>query len=444
MVALGLVRALRSRGIVVQTFKKGPDFVDPAWLKQASGCPSRNLDVRMCGKDAVLSTFAQHAPRDGVSVIEGNRGLFDGCDALGTYSTARLAQLLASPTLLVVSAAKATRTVAATVLGCMHLEPNTPLTGVILNHLAGERHCRITRKAVEDATGLPVVGALPRSSEPHILFGPMGLQTPAEHPAADEALGKIERWVTESVDVDGVLAMARAAPGMESGPATVRCSEMGDCGGAPPRIGVPMDSAFSFYYPENIEALESMGATIVAVSPTHDRRLPLLDALYVGGGFVERHAEALSSNDSMRGEIRAAVERGLPVYAEAGGLAYLSRSVCVRDRTWPMVGALPIEVSVEERSIGHGYVEADVVCDTPFYRKGERLVGHRLHSVRVIAGLERVECVARVKGGRGLDGAGVDGLVFKRVFATTMHVHALGMASWATGMVRAAIASRET
>jgi len=433
-VALGLLRVLRSRGIVVQPFKKGPDFIDPAWLSRAAGRPTRNLDARLCGEEGVAAVFDRHAPSDGVSVIEGNRGLFDGGDAKGTHSTASLARLLSAPVLLVVNAAKVTRTAAALVLGCQHLEPGTPLSGVILNRVAGERHRRVATAAIEEATGLPVVGALPRLEADAISSRHLGLLTPQEHEAADEALGVVERLVRDSVDVDAVLGMARGAP-----PRARRGGEVvGARHGEGVTIGVLQDAAFTFYYPENLEALEAMGARVVAVSPLRDQRLPPVDALYVGGGFPETHAEALSSNVSLLGEIRRRVQEGLAVYAECGGLMYMSSRFRVGERVFGMVGALPVEMVMEARPVGHGYVEAEVVGDTPYYSSGTRVVGHEFHYSRIVRGLEGIRRVFRVKRGAGVDGAGGEGLVSGRVLGTYVHIHALGTKEWAAGMIRAA------
>ena len=195
--ALGLVRALRARGVHVQPFKKGPDFIDPAWLSRAAGCSTRNLDVRLCGQHVVEDVFDRHAPSEGVSVIEGNRGLFDGGDAQGTHSTASLARLLQTPVLLVVNVTKVTRTAAAVVLGCRDLEPDTPLAGVVLNRVAGKRHLRVVKEAIEEVTGIPVVGAMPRLKQDMISSRHLGLMTPEEHASADEAIATVQKLVVK-------------------------------------------------------------------------------------------------------------------------------------------------------------------------------------------------------------------------------------------------------
>lgn len=440
--ALGLVRALRSRGVDVQPFKKGPDFIDPAWLSRAAGRATRNLDVRLCGEHAVQDVFDRHAPSDGVSVIEGNRGLYDGGDAQGTHSTASLARLLSAPVILVVNVTKVTRTAAAVVLGCQKLEPDTPVAAVVLNRVAGKRHERVARQAVEQATGLPVVGALPRRHEDAISSRHLGLLTPEEHATADQAVGFVEKLVADSVDLDAVLAIARGAP-PRPGPRTAPGPRSRvEPTGRGLTFGVLQDAAFTFYYPENLEALESAGARVVAISPLRDTCLPQVDALYVGGGFPETHAEQLASNTALTGAIRDRVAGGLPVYAECGGLMYMSRGLSVGDRRFGMVGALPLEMVMQARPAGHGYVRARVVGATPFYSSGELIPGHEFHYSRIVAGLDEVRRVFRMERGSGVDGQGGEGLCVGRVLGTYVHVHALSTKSWALGMIRAAREAR--
>lgn len=436
-VALGLVRALRARGIEVQPFKKGPDFIDPAWLTRAAGRATRNLDQRLCSDDVVVSVFDRHAPSDGVSVIEGNRGLFDGGDAKGTHSTAALARLLDAPVLLVVNATKVTRTAAALVYGCVHMEPDTKVAGVVLNRVGGSRHRRVTKQAIEDATGVPVLGAIPRLDGEVISSRHLGLLTPQEHSSADEAIAVAERLVCDAVDIEAVLALSRAASQRRVGEFSLEVTGEGE--GL--RIGVLQDAAFTFYYPENLEVLERMGAQVTAISPLRDERLPEVDVLYVGGGFPETHASELVKNASLMGEIRGRVEAGLPVYAECGGLMYMSRRLWVGGQPYEMVGALPVETAMGERPEGHGYVEAEVIGDGVFYSSGERIVGHEFHYSRIVAGLSEVQNVFRMRRGIGVDGKGAEGICAGRVLGTYVHVHALGTEAWARGMIRAARAS---
>ena len=433
-VTLGLIRALRARGLRVHPFKKGPDFIDPAWLSRAAGVATRNLDVRLCGEDNVRSVFAEHASADGISIIEGNRGLFDGGDAQGTHSTASLARLLRAPVILVVNVTKVTRTAAALVVGCQHLEPGTPIVGVVLNRVAGARHRRVVTEAIVQATGLPVLGALPRAESEAIPNRHLGLLTPQEHGSADRALDAVEAMIAGELDLDRVVELARAAPWMADPPPRRSTSVTG----GHPRIGVLQDAAFTFYYPDNLEALERAGGRVVPVSALGDVELPPVDALYVGGGFPETHAEQLAGNGALLASIRERVSRGLPVYAECGGLMYLSRLLRTGDRGYELVGALPVETQMQAAPVGHGYVEATVEGENAFYPRGTKIVGHEFHYSRVVSGLEGVDLAFRMGRGAGVDGGKGEGLRRGNVLATYVHVHAVGMSAWAEGVVRAA------
>lgn len=431
-VALGLALAFRARGIAVQAFKKGPDFIDPAWLGRASGGVARNLDVRLCGESVVRQVFSRHAPSDGISIIEGNRGLFDGGDAAGTHSTASLARMLGAPVLLVVNASKVTRTLAALVRGCRDLEPGTWLAGVVLNRVAGERHVRVATEAIEGETGVAVWGAIGKGGGELIPNRHLGLLTPEEHAAAEAALARVGQVVSGGLKLDAILQAARSAPSWGDEARENRAVARGRV-----RIGVLRDSAFTFYYPENLEAIEEAGGTVVAISPLADSRAEGIDGLYVGGGFPETHAEALSRNVGLLGELRGMAERGMPVYAECGGLMYVSRGLRVGERLYEMAGLIPVETQMEASPVGHGYVEVEVTGENVFYERGARFSGHEFHYSRVMSGAGEVAKVFEMKRGRGIMGK-QEGLCRGSVLATYVHVHALGVEAWARGVVGAA------
>ena len=301
-VCIGLLRALRSRGLAVQAFKKGPDYIDAAWLSRASDGTARNLDVYLCGERGVQTAFLRHAAGVDCSVIEGSRGLLDGIDAQGTFSTARLARLLDSPVVLIVSASKVTRTAAAVVQGVKTLEPGLRLDGVVLNGLSGERHRKVTSRAIEESTGVPMLGCLPHVRAASMPLRHLGLVTPAEYQVADQLMDSLERLITENVDLDAMLQVARRAPCVIPGASPLSASRVRTCSNV--RIGILHDSAFTFYYPENLEQLEQLGATLVPISALESSEVPNVDALYIGGGFPETHARALASNRPLLRSIR--------------------------------------------------------------------------------------------------------------------------------------------
>ena len=432
LVSLGLCLAWRDEGVPVAAFKKGPDYIDAAWLTWASGAAARNLDTFLMGFEEVDRAFREHAIPNGPNVIEGNRGLFDGASVEGTHSTAELARHLDAPVLLTLDATKMTRTAAAVALGCVRFDPRIRVAGVVLNRVASSRHESVARAAIEDACGVPVVGAIPRVRDP-LPGRHLGLVTVQEHGRLAEVEQSLRGLIRSSLDLDAVAGIARSAPPMPRidvpDPSRVPA-------GPEVTIGVLRDSAFTFYYPENLEALEAEGARIEFVSAIESTQLPAVDALYFGGGFPETHAEALSANRPLLDGVRAAARQGLPIYAECGGMMVLARSIRWQGVTYPMAGVLPLDMVVESRPQGHGYAEVVVDGDNPFFEQGTRLRGHEFHYSRVLGG-DRVDTAFAMERGTG-SFPGRDGIVVGNVLASYIHLHARGTPAWARGLVRSA------
>jgi cobyrinic acid a,c-diamide synthase len=435
LVSLGLVRALTRRGWRIAPFKKGPDFIDAAWLGAAAGAAGRNLDTYLMSPRAILSSLRRAAGGADLALVEGNRGLFDGADAQGTHSSAQLARLIGAPVLLVVSAVKVTRTVAALVLGCRALDPGLEIAGVILNRVGTARQEALIRRALSAEAGVPVLGSIPRLEGQPLPGRHLGLVCAAELPERQAVLDGLAEAVASHVDLEAVCARASEAshlPASEAGPEPGRAG----AGAARVRVGVLRDAAFSFYYPENLEALQAAGAELVEISPLADRELPAIDALYAGGGFPEEHASALAGNRSLKASLATAIAGGLPTWAECGGLMYLARTLRRDGREYPMVGALPVTVEHCARPQGHGYAAARVDRPNPFFPVGTRLLGHEFHYSRAVGPVGSDTALA-VERGTGL-GSGRDGLVTANVLATYLHLHALGTPGWASGLVQAA------
>ncbi len=431
-VTLGILRALVRRGLPVAGFKKGPDFIDAAWIGRASGRPGRNLDTFLMDSAALLSTLQRGSMGTRVAVIEGNRGLFDGLDPQGSHSTAELAKTLRTPVVLVVNTTKTTRTVAALVAGCRALDPDLDLQGVILNRVATCRQEQVIRQAVLDATGLEVLGAVPRLDETGLISRHLGLVTVDEEDRDDDVLDRLADLMEKHVDIDRLLGVAATARPLEH-------SEIRR--GSPPtghrvRVGVLRDRAFSFYYQENLELLEEAGAQLVAVSPLETYELPEIDALYAGGGFPEVYARRLSENRAFRDSLRRRAEEGLPIWAECGGLMYLARTLRWGQESFPMVGALPIDIEQMKRPQGHGYVEGEVEAANPFLKPGTRLRGHEFHYSRTSSETD-LQTVLRLQKGTGI-GGGRDGLCYRSVLASYTHLHALSVDGWGEAWLRAA------
>lgn len=434
---LGLIQALADLGLSVAPFKKGPDYIDPFWLSEAAGAPCRNLDPFLMGPDQVRRSFAYFSRGFETAVIEGNRGLFDGMDAAGSYSTAELAKILQAPVILALDCTMASRSVAAVALGCQHYDPRLNLAGFILNPVGTARQEGVVRRAVEEATGLPVLGAVPRLKldmpQRH-----MGLVPPQEHERVAGALHQAARSVAAHVDLERVRSIMSQAPAWSEDRPPQGLMPPSPPTGPRPRVGVVRDAAFGFYYPENLEALTNFGADLVFCSALSDAALPPVDALYLGGGFPETHAPALAANAPFRASLAAAAKKGLPIYAECGGLMYLGRRLIVEDQAWDMAGVLPVDFAMKRRPQGHGYTQCRVEKENPFWPVGYEFKAHEFHYSEPHPMPEaQLELVYRVIRGKGLIGD-MGGLVLNKVLGTYHHVHVLGSPGWAPGLVEAA------
>lgn len=446
-VSVGLTAALRGRGQRVAPYKKGADYIDAAWLTSAAGAVCRNLDLYMVDAPAVLRSFIDTAGTADIALIEGNRGLYDGMDAEGTYSAAELAKLIGSPVALVCDCTKTTRTVGAIVQGCMQFDPDVDIVGVILNQVAGPRHESILREVITGRCGLPVLGAIPKIPDHPFPERHLGLVPPQEHEEVPEAITRTAEVAEEYLAIDSIIKLAEKARPLEVPRDTLsakrkkgrssRKRTAGDSTG-PVKIAVLRDEAFQFYYQENLEALEREGAELLFASPLADGTLPVADALYIGGGFPETLAERLAANERFRLAVAAAVESGVPVYAECAGAVYLGEKLLMDGNTYPMTGAMPVVFGFDRKPQGHGYTSVKVVASNPFYRSGEKIRGHEFHYSRVLdLDEKKLSFVFEVERGYGVDGAR-DGMCIKNTLATYCHIHALGVTSWARALVRAA------
>jgi len=434
IVSLGLLHLFRRAGLEVRAFKKGPDYIDASWLAWASSHEARNLDTYLMGPGRVLKSFTHHAVPDGINLIEGNRGIFDGFDAAGTHSTAALARLLSAPVILVVNASKVTRTAAAFVLGCQKLDPAVEIRGVILNHVNGERHREVLQNAIESACSIPVVGAIPNAKASLLPERHLGLVTPQEHSARKKLEQDLLSLFDGRLDVDALLAIARSAPPLQkplqTGPPEPAIARV--------NVGYLKDAAFTFYYPENLEQLERAGAKLIPISALTATALPdNLQALYIGGGFPETHAQTLSANQSFLHSLRQAALRGLPIYAECGGLIVLAKNLLWQNDRYCMAGVFPFDVEVCSAPQGHGYSELRVDRPNPFFPAGLILRGHEFHYSRILPREDTVSTACVVNRGAGCFDER-EFVTTGNVVATYTHLHALASPEWASGIVNAA------
>ena len=427
-VALGLCAALKQAGHKVQAFKKGPDYIDPMWLGRAAGRPCYNLDFYTMQHDEIRDTFSRQMQGMDIGIIEGNKGLYDGLALDGSNSNAALASLLGSPVVLVLDSRGMTRGIAPLVLGYQSFDRDISIKGVILNQVGGSRHEGKLRAILEHYTDVKVIGAIHRDQRLIIDERHLGLIPSNEEHLADRKIDAIGEIIREQVDLDQLIeiaASARKLPGIEVDAQATSTS-------ARVKIGIARDAAFGFYYADDLEALEAAGAELVPINLLQDAQLPEIDGLFIGGGFPETHMDSLEKNRSMRMSVRNAIEQGLPVYAECGGLMYLSRKIHWNNRTADMAGVIQGDIQMHERPVGRGYIQLQETPDAPWggnERPNEVMYGHEFHYSELVNLTENYTYAYKVLRGTGLDGKH-DGIIYKNLLANYAHMRDTSRHHW--------------
>ena len=375
VIASGLMAAFSTR-FAVQGFKVGPDYIDPMYHTAATGRPSRNLDTWMLPSETVLNIFTRASQGAALSIIEGVMGLFDGHGGDPfSGSSANIASLLKTPVILVLDCSKMSGSAAAVVHGMNTFSDSLRLSGVICNRVGSEKHGLWLKEAIEEFNAVPVLGCIPRLPELQVPERHLGLFTVPENPAAAQVFFRQASTImTRYLDLDRILAIAKAAPSIP-GSAVLEPRKNKSI----IRLAVARDEAFCFYYEENLEALQRSGAQIVPFSPLNDESLPAgISGIYLGGGYPELYAEQLSRNTAMRGQIRAACQQGMPVYAECGGLMYLTEGIHSDGGQYAQVGVLPGWCEMSKR-LNMGYREVETLLPNLLAAAGARLRGHEFH-----------------------------------------------------------------
>lgn len=417
--SVALARALRARGLRVTMFKCGPDYLDPTYHARAVGHATQNLDGWMMGREAVRSTFLEATRDADVAIIEGVMGLFDGASPTSEEgSTAEIAKWLEAPVVLVVDAAGMARSVAALVEGFVGFDPALRVAGVIANRVGSRGHAELLQKSLRCQR---LLGALPREAAVRFPERHLGLRTADEQALPESAFEAWGSLAAEWLQLDALLELARSAPALadELVPQAVRP------GPDRARIGIARDEAFHFYYVDNLRRLEAFGATLVPFSPLHDARLPDVDGLYLGGGYPEEHAATLSANHSMRADVLAFAQRGGPIYAECGGLMFLTQAIRTLDGArHEMVGLLPTEACMREKLQALGYVEVETQTRSLLGAKGARFRGHQFRYSELepeppAALLERAYSLRRRRGAETTS----EGYLRNNVLASYVHAH---------------------
>lgn len=442
-VSIGLAAALKARGLVVQPFKKGPDYIDPLWLGLAAGRSCRNLDFFLSSHDEIRSQFARGHDAD-VCLVEGNKGLYDGLALDGANSNAALARLLSLPVILVIDARGMTRGIAPLILGYQAFERDIRIAGIILNRLGGSRHEAKLRAVIEHYTDVPVVGAVHEDAHLALVERHLGLMPANEAAGAEQLIAGISTRIARQVDLDRLLAITATASVLAPPPLAETSA------GPPLRVAIAQDAAFGFYYGDDLDALVQADAELVPFDTLHDPQLPPCDALFIGGGFPESFLNELAGNTRLRTEIKAAIAAGLPTYAECGGLMYLSRSITWNGRRQPMVGSIEAEVVMHEKPVGRGYVILEPTSAHPWCPNTPRgadpcrpattdfsapIHAHEFHYSELRGLPENTSFAYTVRRGHGIDGMH-DGIIQQNLLASYTHLRGVPGCNWPSQFVQ--------
>ncbi|NOR43313.1 MAG: hydrogenobyrinic acid a,c-diamide synthase (glutamine-hydrolyzing) [Gammaproteobacteria bacterium] len=428
-VSIGLCAALKQRELAVQSFKKGPDYIDPYWLAQASGRDCYNLDFYTMEREEILSLMLNKSKDADITLIEGNKGLYDGLDLDGSNSNAALATLTQTPVILVLNARGMTRGIAPLILGYQAFDKNVSIKGVILNRLGGSRHESKLRNVIEHYTDVAVLGAIHNDPRFDIEERHLGLVPGHEDPFCTQKIDLLGNAINEQVDLDAVINIADDTPTLSINEETIEIPATTK-NNAVIKLGLIRCSAFGFYYPDDLQALQNAGAELIEIDPCKDTEFPEIDALFIGGGFPETHMEQLEANVGMRLAIRNAIEDGMPTYAECGGLMYLSKSIeWTRDgktEVRDMVGSIDADIVMEKTPQGRGYVQLKETENSPWpgtatnIKNDHTICAHEFHYSRFKSVGKNVKFAFQVKRGTGIDGRS-DGYIYKNLLANYTH-----------------------
>ena len=428
-ISLGLCAALARRDVTIQPFKKGPDYIDPLWLSLACARPCYNLDFNTQSHQEITRLYQRGSAGAAFSLLEGNKGLYDGLELDGSNSNAALAAQLNLPVLLVIDCQGMTRGVAPLVLGYLNFEPKVRIAGIILNKLGGERHERKLRAVLAHYTDIPVVGAVQRHPDLLIDERHLGLVPSNEADQAKAKLAILADHIERQVDLAAVQAIAASAASTlnaDTVDATPAPQPLSPPPPADVRIGIARDQAFAFYYPDDLERMRQCGATPVFFDTLNDRQLPDVDGLFLGGGFPETQLERLQANRSLRADIHRQIKQGLPTYAECGGLMYLSQSIQWGDHTAEMVGIIPARSTMHERPIGRGYTHLQETAAMPWpgvqpsSAGGHSMRAHEFHHSSLDGLPDSQSFAFEVLRGTGINGHH-DGYIYKNLLACYIH-----------------------
>ena len=430
--SIGLVRALVERGIVVQPFKKGPDYIDPIWLSAAAGRACYNLDFYTQSREEIMNSYVRRQQDGELALIEGNKGLFDGVDIEGSNSNAAMAAYLQTPVVLVINCQGMTRGIAPLLLGYQAFDSEIRIAGVILNQVGGSRHESKLVQVVEHYTDIPVLGSVQTDPRLQIVERHLGLIPSHEEQGSETLIARLAETVREHVDLDRFIGIADATSPPDVTSTQTELYSRKTFSGL--KIALARDKAFGFYYPDDLDKFVSLGVELVEFDTLRDHQLPEVDGIFLGGGFPETAMEELQANRAMQQEIADFIERGGPVYAECGGLIYLTRTLTWQGKKCRMAGVIPADTVMHEKPQGRGYVRLRETGRSPWPQATDQRVGtinaHEFHYSSLV-GLQAApsDFAYEVTRGFGIDGNN-DGYVHKNLLASYTHMRSVGGNDW--------------
>lgn len=426
--SIGVSAALSMRGLKVQCFKKGPDYIDPKWLEKATQQSCYNLDFNTMAAQEIMDLCACHSQSADFSLIEGNKGLYDGVDIHGMDSNAALAKLLLTPVILVIDCSGITRGVAPLLQGYESFDTDLQIAGVILNKVASERHEQKLRAVVEHYTDIPILGVVRKNPDLEIRERHLGLIPSNEEGKAEKIISTLAKIVSADIDLDAILEIGTRAQRLPFENNSLNPDKKDNV-----RIGIFRDAAFGFYYPDDLESLEKQGAELVFINALEDKTLPEVDGLFIGGGFPETQAEKLAANRALRSQVKTQIENGLPVYAECGGLMYLTRSIQWAGRSYEMTGVLQADTVMCDRPVGRGYAKLQWLDDTFWGNNSadypNEIPAHEFHYSRLENIDQPLKFVYKVLRGTGVDGEH-DGIIYRNLLASYTHLRDTSRYHW--------------
>ncbi len=408
-----IIHGIKKHGYSVQPFKVGPDFIDPTYLSAVAGRPARNLDAWLMGQRGVLKDFVQNSSSD-ISVVEGVMGYYDGFEGGSNFaSTYHVSKIVRAPVILVLDASKAARSIAATALGFVKFQKNSRIGGLILNKIGSKKHEELCRQALSKL-GIPVVGVIPRDASQGLESRHLGLVPVSEIKSLGQKIRSIAKSYSDHINIEKIIEISRNTPSLPVIPQAYNARKR-------TKIAVALDESFNFYYKENLDALCREGASLEFFSPIHDKKVPSCDGLYIGGGFPEVKGDLLERNNSMKKQIREKAEQGVPIYAECGGLMYLTRSIRYGKKKFNMIGLFEADTAMQKK-LKLNYTKASTSRTCAVSRRGATLYGHEFHFSELESISKDSTFAYKMDIGIGIDKKR-DGMIQYNTLASYMHMH---------------------